>query len=259
MLDTSLANPASNIRAGRPARNAVPAAGAQRSKHIRSTRGRQRRRLDHQPAADAARSVATILLVQPAWAQGIAIWRLLTMIPGWGIQRAEEHAGALAHKPLEAVGAVSRAQLASRTVRANAHRTSQPRARGPRPPLDRSQEHLRAANRIRIARAAVLAELKHTPAGQAAAQLEALLCQSGRANELDGLAVDRVLKATPGIGKVTARLLLERERLDQTTTLQAIPAPVARRLATAVHKHLSTTRKEAQRDEHRTVLPARVR
>jgi hypothetical protein len=228
-----------------PSEESARVAGTE-SRRIREARVRQRRRVARQAPDQAARSIATILLVKPPWSQTMPVWRLLAMIPGWGQDRAQTHASSLAQAPLATLDAVARAQLASSTARACAHRTAHRAPHRSSTSIESMQRSLRTANRIRLARAAALTDV--TSADSPADAAARLLLNIGGDRDLDGLAARRVIEAVPGFGPIAARALLSAttgrpdRKLSQLTPeaarqiAAALAAPVRRRYTTPALK-----------------------
>lgn len=199
----------------------------------------QRRLLRQQIAGltppDGAAVAGRVLLEPPEFALSMTVARLLTAVSGIGPVRVKAIAGTHKTSPLVGLSHSERVLIAGECERCAAGLNGWQR-RSCRI-LDRPQamRALTDADRVRLSRAGALRLIAQTPGtGLATWRAAALINNSTRPPELDGLTVKAVLEAIPRVGDHGAQALIDELSMSDSTQLSMLSRSRSAQVAAAV-------------------------
>jgi hypothetical protein len=216
----------------------------QRRKALRQANAVRRRRRETRDAIkqmappSSARAVCEIMLGVPDWAASMHVARLLHTINGFGSVRVRRIVGTNANMPLAKLDATARAAIAKRAIREASHLKK--RGGAPRVPLSvdhyaQAQEALQTAQRIRLARAHTLMHIASSAdLSRRAARAAALVDDSERDTDLDGLTLIKILQAVFGRHDERVAHLVAELHLRPTTKLGMLSTPRIQQTAAAI-------------------------
>jgi hypothetical protein len=205
-----------------------------KANHVRHQRRLLRERIARLAPPDGAALAARVLTHPPGHALGMSVERLLTAISSFGPVHASEVAGAASLTALGRLTGHERAEIASACQRRAAHLRGR-RAIAPAPRREQALQALADADRVRLARAQALRLIAQAPTTVTGAwRAAALIRNSNRPQELDGLTIKAVLTAIPDVGGTCAQAVMEPLALSDRTRLAMLSPSRATRVAAAV-------------------------
>jgi ribosomal protein S13 len=191
----------------------------QKASHVRHQRRLLRERIAALAPPDGAALAGRVLLHPPDYTLTMTVTRLLTAINGFGSVRAREIAGTHHTSPLGKLDDHERTAITSACRRRAAHLHGW---QGPTQP-PKPEQALRAlarADQVRLERVRALRTIAQAPTTATGAwRAAALIVQTRRPEELDGLTVTAVLEAIPRVHAGIARQITTSLDLADSTRL----------------------------------------